>query len=77
MVQAIINLGVYEDRVVNVVKGKYGLKNKSEAIKLIIDKYVREHLEPGFRPEFVERVKKAEKGKFVKVDDFEKRYGLG
>jgi len=29
MVQAIITIGEREDRVINVVKGKYGLKNKS------------------------------------------------
>ena len=30
MVQAIITLNEKEDRVLNIVKGKFGLKNKSE-----------------------------------------------
>ena len=30
MVQAIIRIGDHEDRVLTIVKGKYGLKNKSE-----------------------------------------------
>ncbi len=76
MVQAVINLGEYEDRVVNIIKGKYGLKNKSEAIRLIIDEYVQNNLEQEFRPEFVEKVRKAQKGRFVSVDNFSKRYGL-
>ena len=37
MVQAIIHLGEQEDRVLNIIKGKYGLKNKSEAINLVIE----------------------------------------
>ena len=36
MVQAIVNLGENEDRVLSIVKGKFGLKNKSEAVNLVI-----------------------------------------
>jgi hypothetical protein len=50
MPQAIIHLGEKEDRVLTIVKGKYGLKNKSEAVNLLIDKYGEELLEPKLRP---------------------------
>jgi len=39
MVQAILELSKNEDRKVNIIKAKYGLKNKSQAINLIIDRF--------------------------------------
>lgn len=36
MVKALITLSEHENRVLNIVKGKFGLRNKSEAISLII-----------------------------------------
>jgi len=72
MVQAIIHLGEQEDRVLNIVKGKYGLKNKSEAINLVIDKFEQEFLEPELRPEYVKKIKKIEKeGNFRTFKDIE------
>ena len=44
MVQAIINLGEHEDRILNILKGKFGLKNKSDAVNLVIEKYGEEFL---------------------------------
>jgi len=63
MVQSLIQLKDREDRVLNIVKGKYGLKNKSEAVTLVIQKFEEEFLEPELRPEFVEELKKTTKGK--------------
>ncbi len=65
MVQAIITLNEREARVLNIVKGKFGLKNKSEAINLIIDEYEQEFLEPELKPEFVEKLEKLEKQKGI------------
>lgn len=65
MVQALINLKEKEDRILNIVKGKFGLKNKSEAITLIIDEYEQEFLEPELRPEFIEEMKEIEKEKGI------------
>ena len=42
MVQAVINLGEYEDRILTIVKGKFGFKNKSEAVNFVIDKFEKE-----------------------------------
>jgi len=65
MVQAIVNLGEYEDRILTIVKGKFGLKNKSEAVNFVIDKFEEELLEPELKPEFVKKIQKLEKkGKF-------------
>ena len=61
MVQAIINLGDWEDRVLTIVKGKYGFKNKSEAVNFVIETFEEDHLEPSIRPEYVEKIRKIEK----------------
>lgn len=70
MVQAIINLKERQDRVLNIVKGKYGLKNKSEAVNLVIDKFEEEFLEPELRPEYVKKLQKIRKGKYISRTEF-------
>ncbi|MBS3074100.1 DUF2683 family protein [Candidatus Pacearchaeota archaeon] len=62
-IKNVIELDKREDRVLNIVKAKFGLKNKSEAVTLVVKAY-EESLEPELRPEFVERLKKidSEKG---------------
>ena len=70
MVQAIVNINEHEDRVLNIIKGKYGLKNKSRAINFIIDKFEEEFLEPELRPEYVAKIRKIERGgKFGEFKD--------
>jgi len=72
MVQAIVSLGEREDRVLTIVKGKFGLKNKSEAVNLIINKFEEELLEPELRPEFIQKIKRIEKeGKFKTFKNIE------
>lgn len=76
MPQAIINLEEHEDRVLTIVKGKYGLKNKSEAVNFVIGKYEEELLEPHLRPEYVEKLTKIKKQKgirFKSVDELRRR----
>ncbi len=58
MVQAIINVNEKEDRILNIVKAQHGLKNKSQAIQLILNIYADSFLEPELRPEFVEKLNK-------------------
>ena len=55
MVWAIVNIGEMQDRVLTIVKGKYGLKNKSEAVNLVIKRFEEELLEPHLRPEYVKK----------------------
>ena len=40
MVQALIELTDNINRVLNFVKAKYGLKDKSEAVAFIVNKYI-------------------------------------
>ena len=75
MVQAIVTLGEYEDRLLTIVRGKFGLKNKSEAVNFVIDKYGEELLEPKLRPEYKEELLKLDNGKFKRfasIDDLRK-----
>ena len=65
MVQALIKLEEHEDRVLTIIKGKYGLKNKNDAIRFVIDKFEEELLEPRLRPEYAEKIKKIQKQKGI------------
>jgi len=66
MVQAIIRVDDDTNRVLNIVKAQFGLKDKSEAIEMIAQRYEQEILEPALRSEYVERLNKAEKQKGIK-----------
>lgn len=65
MVQTLVKLDEYEDRVLTIIKGKYGLKNKSDAIKFVIDKFEEELLEPELKPEYVEKLKRIQRQKGI------------
>ncbi len=56
-----INIGDRSNRVLNIVKAKYGLKDKSQAIDVVVSKYEETFLEPELRPEFVKRIRNIEK----------------
>ena len=55
MVQAVINIDEKTNRVLNVIKAKYGLKDKSAAIMRMADEYEKELMEPELSPEFIEK----------------------
>ncbi len=76
MVQAVINLNEHENRVINIVKGKFGYRNKSEAINHIIHEFETELLEPELRPEYIDKMKEREKEPTVRVKNFRKHFGL-
>ena len=71
MVQAFINIDNHTNRVLNIVKAKYGLTNKSSAIELMALQYEDEILEPELRPEYVDKVKKIMKQEPVDVGNVE------
>jgi len=76
MVNALIKLDENTNRVLNIVKAKYGFKDKGEAIEFVVEKYIEVEEEPELRPEFIEKIKEIEKQKSIRVDDFSKKYGL-
>ena len=69
--QNIIRIGEREDRILNIVKAKFGLKNKSEAVALIATTYEESFLEPEIRPEYLEKLAKIRKGKYTKYNSIE------
>jgi len=67
MVKAIININENTNRLLNILKAKYGLKDKSQAIDEMAKQYQEEILEPELRPEYVQKIKNIQKhGKFKK-----------
>jgi hypothetical protein len=77
MVKSLIDLDERESRIINIVKAKYGLKDKSQALGLILKRYEECELEPQFRPEFIKEIEDARKhGKFVKVKDFAEEFDM-
>ena len=65
MVQNILKLGEREDRILNIVKAKYGLKNKSEVVALLAKIYEESFLDPELRPEYLKKLEKIRKGKYI------------
>ena len=76
MVQALIELDSNTNRVLNIVKAKFGFKDKAEAIKFVVSEYIEYENEPELRPEFVKKMQNIQKQKSIRVEDFAKRYGL-
>ena len=72
MVQNIIDIGDREDRVINIVKAKFGLKTKSQAIALITEAYEESFLEPELRPKYIKKAHKIMKQKAIKIGSFDK-----
>ena len=70
MVQNIINIGIEEDRILNIVKAKYGLKNKSDAVAVLVRIYEEKFLEPELKPEYIEKIKRIKReGHGIKFKD--------
>ena len=69
MVQSIIDLSENEDRVINIVKARFGLKNKSQAIALITKTYEDSFLEPELRPSYIGKLNAIKREKGIKFKD--------
>ena len=76
MVNALIKINENINRILNLIKVKYALKDKSEAVEFIVNRYVDNEDEPELRPEFVKKIRRIQKQKSIKVDDFAARYGI-
>ena len=77
MVQVLVRLNDYADRVLNIVKATYGFKRKDEAINFTLVEYAQDVLEPQLRPEYVKKALKISAEKPVRVENaanLRKRY---
>ncbi|RJQ21208.1 DUF2683 domain-containing protein [Candidatus Woesearchaeota archaeon] len=61
MVQALIDISEHSNRILNILKAKYDLKDKSAAINLMAEQYEEELLEPELRPEYIQKIERIRK----------------
>ncbi|MCF7910495.1 DUF2683 family protein [Candidatus Pacearchaeota archaeon] len=76
MVKSIVNIDENANRIINIVKAKENLKDKSEVINLILNLYGKELLEPELRPEFIKELLAAQNEETQKIDDWDNYFGL-
>lgn len=75
MVQAMIEIPKEANQILNIVKARYNLRTKSEAIAKIVIEYGGSILEPELRPEYLEKLKRIEKEEgiaFKNIDELRK-----
>ena len=56
MVDARVSMTEYTNKVLNVVKAKYDLKDKSEALNKFIEIYGVEEVEPEVKEEYIKKI---------------------
>ena len=60
MVQAMIEIPNEANHILNIVKARYNLKTKSEAIAKIVIEFGEDIIEPELRPGYLEKLKRIE-----------------
>ena len=76
MVKAMVNINESGNRILNIVKAKENLRDKSGAINLVLDYYGKELLEPELRPEYLKKLIRIDKEKgipFKNIDDLRRQ----
>ena len=76
MVKAIVNINDDANRILNIVKSKENLRDKSEAINLILTLYGKEMLESELKPEFISELLRAQTEETVEIPDWDKHFKL-
>jgi hypothetical protein len=79
MVKAIVTITDDTNRVLNIIKAEYDLKDKSEAIDVMAKEYEELVFEPKVKPSYLRKLKKIQKEPLVNIgtlNDFRKKYNL-
>ena len=79
MVKAIVEIDEEANRVINILKAQYGLKDKSAAINKLARAYREIVLESEFKPAYIQKLFEVQKEPIIRVgsaSDLRKRYGL-
>ncbi|MBI4168020.1 MAG: DUF2683 family protein [Candidatus Aenigmarchaeota archaeon] len=80
MVKAVVDIDKEANRILNILKAQYSLKDKSQAINKMAEEFGKfAGIEPDVRPDYLRTLKKIQKQKIVKIGtvrDFRNRYGL-
>jgi len=61
------------NQILNIVKARFNLKDKSEAIEKVVLVYGTELMEPQLRPEYVLKLARIMKSNHLSQEEFEKR----
>jgi len=69
MAQNIFNIGEQEEKILGIVKAQHGLKNKNQAMALILKIYGENFLEPEIRPEYLKKLQRIDKEKGIPFKD--------
>jgi len=75
--KALLEIPDEVNQTLNIIKAQHNLKNKAQAITLVVNHYKDEQMEPELRPEFVQKIQATEHLKgipFKSVDELRKRY---
>ncbi|HLC55456.1 MAG TPA: antitoxin [Candidatus Nanoarchaeia archaeon] len=73
MVKAMIDISERTNRVLNVIKAKHGLKDKSEAINKVVSEYEQHFLDIRLHPEYQKKQARKQKGlHFKNLDELRK-----
>ena len=70
MVKSTIEIPENENRVLNIIKGKHGFKNKEQAFIFLLQEYEK-NLEPEIRPEYLDKLMKIDKQKGIPFKNIE------
>jgi len=79
MVKAIVDIDVEANRVINILKAQYDLRDKSDAINEMARQYRELVLESEIRPEYLKKLARIQREPIIRIGsygDFRKRYGL-
>jgi hypothetical protein len=79
MVKAIVEIDEEANRVINILKAQYGLRDKSQAINKLAKEYKEIVLESEFKPEYIRKLLEVQKEPIIRVGgatELRKRYGL-
>ncbi|MFH1306494.1 MAG: antitoxin [Candidatus Micrarchaeota archaeon] len=75
MTGAVVDLSEYNNKIVNMIKAGYDLKNKSDAINLIVESYGKEVLEPQIKPGYMNKLKRIQRQKGKVYKDVDEMFG--
>ena len=79
MVKALVTISEQANRMLNVIKAEYDLKDKSEAIDVMAKEYEELVFEPKVKPAYLRKLKKIQNEPLVNIGtlkDFRKKYNL-
>jgi len=65
MIQARVKISDRTNQVLNIVKAKYNLKDKSAALDLVVAQYEEKILESQYKPEFIKEILDSENDEVI------------